>query len=95
MREGKATHKLKLDTKFFDDVKNGVKTFEIRKNDRDFRVLDTLVLYRYDPINNTYLKKSLEEFISVNESEADHVEVSVVYITDYAQKDNYIVMGIS
>lgn len=37
-------HKLKLNHKYFDAVKNGIKTFEVRKNDRDFRIGDTLYL---------------------------------------------------
>lgn len=37
-------HELKLDTFYFDDVKSGLKTFEIRKNDRDYQVGDLLSL---------------------------------------------------
>lgn len=39
---------LKLNDRYFDAVANGTKTFEIRKDDRDFKVGDTLVLYRVD-----------------------------------------------
>ncbi|GAP05095.1 DUF3850 domain-containing protein, partial [Fructobacillus tropaeoli] len=31
-------HELKLDEKYFVLVNNGLKTFEIRKNDRDYHV---------------------------------------------------------
>ncbi|MGF2004125.1 DUF3850 domain-containing protein [Lactococcus lactis] len=41
------THELKLDIKYFDDVKSGKKNFEIRKNDRDFQVGDVLELKAY------------------------------------------------
>ncbi|MGY3710727.1 DUF3850 domain-containing protein [Lactococcus lactis subsp. lactis] len=41
-------HELKLDIKYFDDVKSGKKKFEIRKNDRDFQVGDTLRLIAVD-----------------------------------------------
>lgn len=37
-------HMLKLREEYFDAVKNGVKTFEIRRADRDFKVGDTLCL---------------------------------------------------
>ncbi|MCV6612877.1 MAG: DUF3850 domain-containing protein [Amphritea sp.] len=37
-------HELKTDPAVFDAVMNGTKTFEIRKNDRDFQVGDELVL---------------------------------------------------
>ncbi|MCT3132946.1 DUF3850 domain-containing protein [Lactococcus lactis] len=42
------THELKLDIKYFDDVKSGKKNFEIRKNDRDFQVGDILELKAWD-----------------------------------------------
>lgn len=42
-------HKLKLFPEYFDAVANGIKTFEIRKNDRDYKVGDTLRLYEFDP----------------------------------------------
>lgn len=41
------THVLKTDTPFFEDVKQHRKPFEIRKNDRDFQMGDTLVLCEY------------------------------------------------
>ena len=37
-------HILKLNDRYFDAVANGIKTFEIRRNDRDYKVGDTLVL---------------------------------------------------
>lgn len=37
-------HELKTDPDAYDDVRIGIKKFEIRKKDRDFRVGDILVL---------------------------------------------------
>lgn len=37
-------HKLKLSSRYYADSERGIKTFEIRKNDRDFRVGDILEL---------------------------------------------------
>ena len=37
-------HELKLNSVFFDAVANGFKTFEVRKDDRGFKVGDTLLL---------------------------------------------------
>ena len=42
------THNLKTLPPFFKAVKDGAKTFEIRKNDRNFQFGDTLVLKEYD-----------------------------------------------
>ena len=37
-------HKLKLNAAYYDDSASGIKTFEIRENDRDFKVGDILEL---------------------------------------------------
>ena len=47
-------HKLKTWPVFFWDVATGGKTFEIRKNDRDFKVGDQLILQEYDPDKKEY-----------------------------------------
>lgn len=41
-------HELKIKPKFFQDIINGIKNFEIRKNDRMFRIGDILVLSEFD-----------------------------------------------
>ena len=41
------THYLKITEEHFRNVLKGIKTFEIRKNDRDFQVGDSLVLRLY------------------------------------------------
>jgi len=41
-------HKLKTLTEYFDEVQNGVKSFEIRKDDRGFKVGDRLELMEYN-----------------------------------------------
>ena len=42
------THELKILPKWFEDVKFGLKNFEIRKNDRDYKVGDRLILKEWD-----------------------------------------------
>lgn len=74
------THELKIQTDYFNAIINKSKTFEIRKDDRDFKVGDTLLLAEYDPKTQTY--------------SGYHISREVTYITDYAQKDNYVVMAI-
>lgn len=41
-------HALKIQPKYFEVVRSEVKTFELRKNDRDFRVGDFLALNEWD-----------------------------------------------
>ena len=93
MKDGIATHNLKLESKYFGDVVNGVKSFEIRQNDRDFNVGDYIILKRYDP-KTGYVKLVDDSLVKTDSDGADNVKVKISYITDYAQKDNYIVMSI-
>ncbi len=51
------THELKLDIKYFDDVKSGKKNFEIRKNDRDFQVGNILEMKAWDSSLGQYAFK--------------------------------------
>lgn len=41
-------HQLKILPKWFEDVAAGKKNFEIRKNDRNFKVGDILILEEYE-----------------------------------------------
>ncbi|MGE6376593.1 ASCH/PUA domain-containing protein [Peribacillus muralis] len=74
------THGLKIHPEYFEAVITGKKTFEIRKNDKDYHVGDKLFLNEFDPINQKYTGR--------------RTRVIVTYITGYAQVDNYVVMGI-
>ncbi len=53
------THELKCWPEYYDAVASGAKTFEIRKNDRDYQVGDTLILRRYNPVSKEYTGESL------------------------------------
>lgn len=46
-QQEKKVHDVKLGITFFDDVKTGRKTFELRKNDRGYKEGDTIVLHEY------------------------------------------------
>ncbi|EAK9780846.1 ASCH/PUA domain-containing protein [Listeria monocytogenes] len=71
------THELKILSEYFWDIAEGRKTFEIRKNDRDFQVGDTLILLEWDDMDTGL-----------------YTVVEVVYMTDYEQKDGFVVLGI-
>lgn len=73
----RTTHELKIIPKYFVPVAAGVKRFEIRKNDRSFQVGD-----------NVLLREILE-----GEYTGQTLEVVITYITDYEQKDGYVVFG--
>lgn len=71
-------HHLKILPEYFNPVRLGLKSFEIRNNDRDYRVGDTLLLKEYENGNFT----------------GNMVKAIVTYITDYAQQPGYVVMAI-
>ncbi|EGO8857938.1 DUF3850 domain-containing protein [Enterococcus faecalis] len=71
-------HELKILPEYFEAVVSGDKCFEIRKNDRGYKVGDILRLNEYED------GKYTGNF---------HV-AEITYITDYAQQDGYVVLGI-
>ncbi|KXT63177.1 DUF3850 domain-containing protein [Lactococcus sp. DD01] len=90
------THELKLDVKYFDEVKNGTKNFEIRKNDRDFKVGDILILKAFMPGLKTFVKwgeiinplndyRMSHNYMSCAEKEADTIKVKIVEIMSWDQ----------
>ena len=52
-------HSLKTWPEYFEKVKEGLKTFELRKNDRDFNKNDFLCLEEWDPKSEQYTQKDL------------------------------------
>lgn len=75
-------HNLKTWPEYYQAVCKGEKTFEIRKNDRDFKVGDTLILKEYNPEKQCYT--------------GDNIRVEVTYILDKKPfvPDGYVCMGI-
>ncbi len=47
-------HELKTWPEYYKEVETGNKTFEIRKNDRDYNVGDYLMLMEYDPLKQQF-----------------------------------------
>ena len=74
------THDLKIYPEYFWPVVQGIKTFEIRKNDSDFQIGDTLLLREYDPL--------IEEYTG------NEITKKIIYMTSYAQRENYTVLAI-
>lgn len=51
-------HELKILPQYYCRVKDGSKTFEVRKNDRGFQSGDTVILKEYDPESVTPIDKN-------------------------------------
>lgn len=77
------THKLKLNIKFCDEVLSGVKTFEIRKNDRNFKMGD---LIKFKPVDN-------DGEVGYHEIE-NHIYKITYVLNGWGLKDNYVVLAI-
>ena len=73
-------HELKCHPDFFEAVRSGDKTFEIRFNDRGFRVADGIRLKEYSPVVNKYTGRDLF--------------LEITYITDFEQKKGFVVLAI-
>ncbi|WAD02611.1 DUF3850 domain-containing protein [Levilactobacillus brevis] len=68
---------LKISPEFMESQLNGLKNFEIRKNDRNFEVNDMLWLREWS--NGEYTGRN--------------TSVSVTFITDYKQMPGYVVLS--
>ena len=70
-------HNLKIKAEFATPKLRGDKPFEIRKNDRNFKVND---LIRYTCIDSPIVNDDIEKKLYY-----------IAYITNYEQKDGYVV----
>lgn len=80
------THAVKIEPRFYRMVINGLKPYEIRFNDRDYRVGDYLALNEWDAEKKEYTHKTaLFEIVSVlnNEDFPDGIN------------PGYVVLGLS
>lgn len=82
------THRIKLEPRYFDRILSGQKTFEIRKNDRDYQVGDRLSMYP------CYPKKDAGITWHHGGMESRNIEADVTYITSEFQQEGYCVLGI-
>lgn len=57
-------HDLKTWPAFFPALLNGKKTFEVRRNDRDFRVEDILILREWDPTIEDYTGRVVRRVVT-------------------------------
>lgn len=76
-------HKLKTWPEHFDAVVSGQKTFEIRKNDRNFKEGDILILEKYDPEEKEYLFEAI--FVKVKH---------ILHGGQFGIEKNYCIMSI-
>lgn len=64
-------HELKILPQYFDEIKRGDKTFELRKNDRDYKKGDILLLKEWNPD---------EEYLTVDDEVTNYTGKKIVKI---------------
>lgn len=74
-------HELKTWPEYFERVRTFQKTFEVRKNDRDFQVGDIIILNEYLPENDKYTQRSLKAKIGY-----------LLYGTEFGLKKGFCIM---
>jgi ASC-1-like (ASCH) protein len=74
-------HELKIWPEYFEAVNNGEKTFEVRKNDRNYQVGDILYLREWSPFRESFTGKYT------------YLKVTYVLRDEEFVKEGYIVMG--
>jgi hypothetical protein len=72
-------HELKTLPSYFHDVRKGIKTFEVRKHDRNYQIHDTLIL-----------KEWFEEYTG----EEEVVRVTYILTDSAFVKEGFCILGI-
>ena len=95
-------HQLKTWPEYFKAVAAGTKTFEVRENDRNFKVGDVLELREWIP-EQSDPECEVHHYImgdgkctcgTKGKYTGQRLEFRVTYMTDFGQPDNQVVMAI-
>ena len=79
-------HILKTIQPYFNRVWSGQKTFEVRNNDRDFEVGDTIELKEYDPSTDSYSGRFMVGGITYVLRDYDAIKEGYVVFSFYIEK---------
>lgn len=85
-------HHLKTWPQYYNAVKCGSKNFEVRFNDRNFQVGDTLYLYEFVPKN--YYKTGPEKGIHTGRMCIRKI-MYILADTNFGLQPGYVVLGLS
>lgn len=83
-------HELKLSNKYFNDVLLCKKTFEIRKNDRDYQVGD---LIHFISVNDNDIHK-LDLIRIMNNDNVYRITYVLKDVEEYGLDNDYCILGI-
>lgn len=77
-------HELKTWPIFFEHCWSGRKTFELRKDDRDFRIHDRLILMEFDPETKEYSGRLLQADVGY-----------ILRDTEFGLAEDYCILGLA
>lgn len=77
-------HELKTWREYFIAVFSGIKNFELRKNDRDYKIGDELLLKEYDHIKEEYTGRILHRRIDY-----------ILHGGQFWLEKGYVILGLS
>ena len=75
-------YNLKTWPSYFQEIIEGTKTFEVRRQDRNFHSGDILILEEYDPLSDTYTGRNIKK------------EVGFMISGEFGVKNGYCVMSL-
>ena len=78
----KKEKELKILPEYFEDIKFGLKDFELRKNDRDYKVGDIIVLKEYD--DGMYTGRKLKK----------KIKYVLTGCEEFGLKEGYCILGL-
>lgn len=87
------THELKIMPPYYDWVFSGLKTFEIRKDDRGYKVGDELLLKEWLP-EDRYRLFALESLSAKKFTGREHLVKVTCIVKGFGLKEGYVVLGI-
>jgi ASC-1-like (ASCH) protein len=73
-------HELKCWTEYFQPIWDGDKTFDVRINDRNFKVGDVIVLGEFCNETQLYLKRSVTAYITYILKSFPHIDEGYVVL---------------
>lgn len=88
-------HNLKSLSEYFGAVWNGNKTFEIRKNDRNFEEGDFVILQEWRKQPHDWSIDPLHYDEEKWGHSGNIILAEITYVTSYEQKEDYVVLGIN
>lgn len=86
-------HVVKSWPKLFGEILAGTRKHDLRLNDRDYQVRDTLWLHEYDPDRQAYTGRDLKVVISAMTSGAEGLSPDYVVLSIEKDRSAYSVPG--